>query len=136
MSEGSPVKIKHNEWPIIAHGSTHDGAVECQANTEWYIAVRQHADGRRLVYGWQCAGSGGKPVGYRGRRAGYLIEVDTQVASPGNKVVWWEDMRRASERRDTEIEEQTVRAIRRVAGVIGDDELGDECIGDLPAREI
>lgn len=111
MSETAPVKVDPEQWPKIASASSHDGQVECQANTEWYIAVRGHEDGRRIVYGWQQAGHGGKPAGYRRKDAGYLI------ATPAT-------------------EELTIRAIRRVAGVIGDEALGAECIGDLPAQEI
>lgn len=132
MSETAPVRIDAALWPVIASAETHDGKVECQANTEWAIKVREHADGRRLVYGSQSAGNGGHYAGYRGKDAGYLISVDTQVEEHGSP----DDMRRAYAARDKAREEQTIRAIRRVAGVIGDEDLGAECVGDLPAQEI
>jgi hypothetical protein len=108
MSESAPVRIDPAQWPIIATADRHDGAVACQANNEWYIAVREHADGRRLVYGWHVAGDGGQHAGFRPRHAGWLL-------SEG---------------------EDTVRAIRRVAGVIADDRLAEEAIAALPATEL
>jgi hypothetical protein len=54
------------------------------------------------------------PIGWRGARAGYLVPaVEGRPAS-----------------------DETVRAIRRVAGVIEDDRLGDECIAYLPAETL
>lgn len=110
MSEQSPLKLDPETWPIIASADRHDGAVACQANTEWYIRVREHADGRRVVYGGKTAGNGGQYASFRELRGGYLV-------APGD-------------------EQATIRAIRRIAGIIGDDQLGAECIGDLPAREL
>lgn len=130
MSETAPVKVDPEQWPVLASAARHDGKVKCQANTEWVIKVREHADGRRLVYGSRLAGGGGQYAGCR-KDAGYLISVDTQVEGHGSP----DDMRRAYAARDVR-EEQTIRAIRRVAGVIGDEDLGDECVGDLPAQEI
>lgn len=54
LTDRPPVTISEEHWPLIARGSDseHDGQVECQANTEskWFIGVRQHADGRAIVY--------------------------------------------------------------------------------------
>ena len=51
----APVKIVEDNWPIIAHGHwlDHDNQYESQANRRWRIdiRVRQHADGRAIVYG-------------------------------------------------------------------------------------
>jgi len=50
-----PVKIREDEWPVIAHGKYHhhDNQYEFQANRLWKmdVRVRQHADGRAIVYG-------------------------------------------------------------------------------------
>lgn len=113
MSETAPVKLDPAAWPIIASAETHDGQVECQANTLLAVKVREHEDGRRVVYGWRKRGNGGQHAGYREAYAGYLL------ASSGD-----------------DREAQTIRAIRRVAGVIGDEALAAECIGDLPAQVI
>lgn len=49
-----PVSVTEENWPVIASAgdSEHDGQVECQANvrTKWTLAVRQHEDGRAIVY--------------------------------------------------------------------------------------
>ena len=113
LSERRPLTIVESEWPVIATAFRHDGAVESQANHEWMISVREHADGRRLVYGWLQAGNGGVHAGWRGAEGGFLVSPD-----------------------DGPDEQETVRAIRRVAGIVGDDALGNECIGDLPAEAV
>lgn len=111
MSERSPVKIDPALWPQIASAQSHDGEVRCQANTEYYIRVRQHADGRRLVYGAKVAGGGGYDARFQELRGGYLLAAGAD-------------------------EQETIRAIRRIAGIIGSSMLAAECIGDLPAEEL
>jgi hypothetical protein len=129
MSERSPLKLDPELWPRIARVGRHDGAVACQANTEWYICVREHADGRRVVYGGKIAGNGGQYAGFRDSRGGYLIEAIRDEKRPPREVEGLVTYVHPDE-------EETIRAIRRVAGIIGDDQLGDECIGDLPAEEL
>lgn len=55
MTGRRPVKIQDAAWPSIAVGSyhDHDNQYEFQANRTWrcWIRVRQHSDGRCLVYG-------------------------------------------------------------------------------------
>jgi hypothetical protein len=114
MSERRPVKLVKSAWPLIARADRHDGKVECQANHLWTIRVREHADGRRVVYGWLRAGNGGVHQGWRGSEGGFLI-----AAISGKPD-----------------DEETVRAIRRVGGIIDDDKMADECIADLPAETL
>ena len=49
-----PVTIIEADWPILADAqdSDHDNQHECQANRrwKWLIRVRQHFDGRALVF--------------------------------------------------------------------------------------
>jgi len=49
-----PVKINEAEWPTLAQGvwTDHDGTIREQANRTWTLSlrVRQHADGRAIVY--------------------------------------------------------------------------------------
>ena len=112
LSDSRPVKINDEEWPAIAVVSDWSGGqIECQANTQWVLRVRRHADGRTIVYGWQDAGPGGQYVGTRNPRAGYLLTAEAT-------------------------EDEVIRAIRRVAGAINRDELGSDCIADLPAETI
>ena len=52
LSSRPPVKIKECEWPVIASSSwCDDPRVPQQANRKAWLKVRQHADGRTLVYG-------------------------------------------------------------------------------------
>lgn len=118
MSERRPLSVDPGEWPIIARADWHNGQIECQANTVRKIRVRQHADGRRIVYGLQEAGGGGQFVGTRNPEGGFLVA----AVARGNISVPDED--------------ETVRAIRRVGGIIDDAALADECIADLPAEEV
>ncbi len=110
LSDRAPVKIDPDKWPVIAFAETWNGEHKFQANYVRWIKVREHADGRRLVYGMLDSGNGGVPNGWRGASGGYLIDADQEAG--------------------------TVRAIRRVAGLIEDPKLGDECLAALPAQEI
>lgn len=107
LTDRPPVTIRVADWPLIAKTDDHDNQHECQANTLWAIRVRQHKDGRTLVYGWQTSGNGGQHIGYRPIYVGYLLLNGEDV----------------------------VRAIRDVGDAIGND-LADYCIADLPAEEL
>ena len=111
LSDSSPVTIVKGDWPVIAWDSDHDGQVECQANTQWSIRVRRHADGRTIVYGVSESGPGGQHAGWHDRAAGYLLAADAG-------------------------EDATIRAIRRVAGVIEQDDMADRVIASLPAVDL
>ena len=117
LSDRRPVSIDPEQWPVIAEADDHDGQVKCQANNVWKIKVREHADGRRIIYGFHDAGDGGQHIGFRATYGGFMT-----------------DSRNTSNER--ELEEETIRSIRRVAGMIGRDDLGADCIGDLPAVEL
>lgn len=115
LSERRPVEIDVKDWPIVAKVDDHDGKVECQANNVWVIKVREHKDGRRIVYGWHEAGDGGQYAGFRPTYGGFIVEAVMNGDAH---------------------EEETIRSIRRVAGMIGRADLGNECIAALPAEEI
>ena len=55
LTDRPPVKITEADWPVIADGSWKDwdNTYEFQANRTWaaWLKVRQHADGRTIVYG-------------------------------------------------------------------------------------
>ncbi len=114
LSDRRPISIVEADWPIIAYANWHSGEHACQANEVACVEVREHADGRRVVYASRGRGPGGMALGYRGAAAGYMIPAADDAADDA----------------------ATVRAIRRVAGAIGHEELGAEAIGDLPAEEI
>lgn len=121
-----PVTIDEDTWETIAQAKDkeHDGQVESQANrvSEWAIRVRQHEDGRAIVYAtysyssqWQGARS------YSAKR-GVMLPTGSDA-------------------------DAICRAIRAVAREIADAECheGDEarwptiaaeCIADMPAETL
>ena len=112
LTDARPVKIVEDEWPIIASAETWR---EHEASEKWSVRVREHDDGRRIVYGVRQSGGGGMPLGYRGAAGGSIVPA--RDGAPDD--------------------DATIAAIRAVADeVIDDAQLGDECIADLPAREI
>ena len=46
-----PVEVDDDEWPIVASAKWHDGEVEWEADRVWRLVVREHEDGRAIVYG-------------------------------------------------------------------------------------
>lgn len=108
LSDRPPVTVNKDAWPVIASDSSFNGQHKCQANRVWWIRVRQHEDGRTLVYGAEETGNGGMPIGYRETYAGFLLAAGEDI----------------------------VRAIRRVAGAIGHEEMAGAVIADLPAEDL
>ena len=125
LTDRPPVKIDEDNWPVIASAKDyeHDGQVECQANqkSSWWIKVRQHEDGRTLVY------------------AGYSYDTN------------WQNARSLAHKHGQRLPSGPVddicHAIKSVCADMeagehdGDDasrwkRLGDECIADLPAEDI
>jgi hypothetical protein len=52
ITDHSPVNIVKADWPIKASASSDDATQPGnQPNREWKLKVRQHADGRSIVYG-------------------------------------------------------------------------------------
>jgi hypothetical protein len=131
-----PVKITKDEWPVIASAEDkeYDNQYEFRANrrASWKLIVRQHNDGRTIVYGIysyssQYQGEGGSDI-----RGGELITVlDADAESVGDA-------------------EPIIAAIKRVGedmeGRVPEDggswskgyfpRLIHECIADLPAVEL
>jgi hypothetical protein len=116
MSERRPLSIVKADWPRVAHGEAHSGQYDFQAFDGARISVRQHADGRTIVYGFAGDWEGGGRPERENREAGYLLAADDDV----------------------------VRAIHRVAGVLaGTGCVGEmahtaarRCIADLPDEEV
>jgi hypothetical protein len=113
LSDRAPVNVDPDQWEMLASAKRFWGGngIGCQANEEAWIRVRQHGDGRTLVYCDRDRGPGGMNAGYRGTSGGYLLP------EPASS-------------------DDIVRAIRRCAGIIGAPELGDACIADLPAEDL
>jgi hypothetical protein len=92
LTDRAPVKIDRNLWPVIASADDHDGKVECQANRRWKLLVREHDDGRSIVYGiyttnWQNE---------HDRRGGALVDKGGNIAaairSVGDRLGFTEDL--------------------------------------------
>ena len=96
LSNRPPVRINEEDWPLIASArdNEHDGQVECQSNSRsrWFIGVRQHGDGRAIVYAtysfstnWQgrrdySAARGVLMTADRAAEEGEIVDVITIVA--------------------------------------------------------
>ena len=146
LTDRAPVQIDEAVWPRIAYATRHDGEVECQANHKWHLTVRQHADGRRIVYGSNVAGPGGGPAGWEESRGGELV-----AARDDLERAWREQL--VANNVDTSDmpplpleggplgnhpdDEATVAAIRRVGERARCSvAMIDEVIAELPATEL
>ena len=117
LTDRPPVKIVDADWPMLASAKWHDGKVECEANRSCWIKVRQHADGRTLVYG--------------GRESCFLNERDLrggELLTPAGEGALTPDDGRTVE------SAEIVAAIRRVAATVRAEEIAADCIADLPAE--
>jgi len=109
MTGRRPVEIIKADWPVIASADGHSGQHACQANEEWRILARQHADGRAIVYAVRESGPGGMHAGYSGKRTGELLTEKDDIPA----------------------------AIQRIGEACGIPESEiDHCIADLPAEEL
>ena len=119
----NPVKIQDRDWPILASATddSHTGSdygrhqqALSQGECDRYgLYVRQHADGRALVYGILDAAvsAWGAPAGGEDYRGGVLLASATL--------------------------DQIAAAIREVGQECGlPDALIRECVANLPAEEI
>ncbi|HWP62824.1 MAG TPA: hypothetical protein VNO86_05080 [Candidatus Binatia bacterium] len=83
LFERPPVLIDRRKWPVIASARWHDGEVPSQANRRAVLMVRQHDDGRRLVYGTFSTAWRGE----RDRAGGFLLRPDDDVVAAIREVV-------------------------------------------------
>lgn len=121
LTNRPPVKITESDWPTLASAvkNDHDGQVECQANRRWkaYLNVRQHADGRAIVYGGADYSSQWQGERASVERAGVLLDAGADVIAAINAVA----------ATLSELAPDQEERIRRVAR---------ETIADLPAVEL
>lgn len=116
-----PVRIAEDSWPVIAAGNhdSWDNQYRSQANRETTVRmrVRQHSDGRSIVYGtylYQSAWLGEANVS---AKAGELLEPGADICAAIDRV--------ASELCSVDgVDEAHVDEARR------------DCIASLPAEEI
>lgn len=76
LTERRPVTIVKDDWPILASAEdTDDRAHPEQANRRWKLIVRQHADGRSIVYGVYTSAF----LDARDVRGGVLVEAEGDI---------------------------------------------------------
>ena len=121
----APVKIKKDDWPVLATGedSWHDGQIERQANRKirWAIKVREHKDGRALVYGIYSFSSNWQNEENWHVRGGELLVSGADKIEAIQRVGRW-----MAEAIPSERDQDRERFLL----------LTEECIADLPAEEI
>ena len=85
LSRRHPVTITKGDWPVIASAfdRDHDGTIEEQANRReaWRLTVRQHTDGRAIVYGVYSFSSTFSGEADRDLRDGVLVGLDGDLPS-------------------------------------------------------
>ena len=82
LTDKPPVKIREDQWPLIATAKDWDNTYESQANRTWGLRVRQHDDGRAIVYGLYDSAYQGEG----GRRAGELVEAGGDIPAAIHRV--------------------------------------------------
>jgi len=125
LSDRAPVTITEEDWPTIADASDDwfDNEHKVQANrtSDWLIRVRQHKDGRAIVYATYKFDSNYQKETSRQVRHGQLLDAGADIVAA---------IRTVTERmEDMDAEHH------------GDDDtrwaqLADDCIADLPAEEM
>ena len=108
LTDRAPVRIKEDEWPVLAQGSWTDGAANLS------LRVRQHDDGRAILYGLYE-----DPTWDQAYKVGRLLADGADLAA-GIKNVADDLIERVGR-------EQARRHIREAV---------DECIADLPAEDL
>lgn len=113
LTNSAPVSIEKEEWPVLASAKHRPGAmrngtpVPDYETDEFRLTVRQHADGRTIVYG--VVDGATVWTGTDSRRGGVLLDTGANI----------------------------VGAIRDVGAELEvPDRVTRECIADLPAVEI
>jgi hypothetical protein len=129
LTDRRPVKIRKEEWPIIAEAEDfrHDGQVECQAGRKWMsnMKVRQHEDGRTIVYAVADYDTIVQNESCFGARGGEMLTVEI-----GNTQPIVDAIKRVGQRMISRLPE----------AYYGERESWDQvingCIADLPAEEL
>ena len=110
LTDRPPVRIREADWPVIASavGDSRTRPEEPDYETDDYaVRVRQHADGRTIVY--SVVDGATTWTGTESRREGELLDAGADVAAA---------IRRVGE--EAEIPDHLIR----------------DCIADLPAVEL
>lgn len=82
MSGRLPVRIKEQDWPIVASAQLSDARPGHNWTRKVEMYVRQHADGRRLVYGTCRSTIDGEPH----KRGGELLDPGDDLVHMANEM--------------------------------------------------
>lgn len=126
LSDRPPVRINEDNWPIIASATDeeHDGKVEVQANCthDWSLCVRQHEDGRTIVYAtYRYSSNWARARGYHARH-GLLLPTRPDADSVCKSIVLVAERMAGAENQGEDSQRW--------------EQLADDCIADMPAVEI
>ena len=82
LSNRAPVQITQEAWPFLASKS--DKITGYDWEVKWFLGVRQHNDGRAIVYGtYACL----TPQGDTHVKGGYLLESGEDINANLGKLV-------------------------------------------------
>lgn len=119
-----PVTIVKDQWPIIAEAGDKnwDNQYEFQANRTWNydLKVRQHEDGRTIVYGIYRYGTHYQGESGACIRGGEMVAADDVIPAIQRVGKWMADNLPSNHADEAEIFHRLV----------------NECIADLPAEEL
>ena len=121
-----PVKVSNEDWGLIASANDmdHDNQYDFQANriSKWFVGVRQHDDGRTIVYATYSHTSNYQGErGYSAKR-GVLLPVGTTVDQIADSVF--------------EVCKDIAQAEHQGEDAGRWTELMHKCLADLPAEEL
>jgi hypothetical protein len=123
LTDRAPVKIKKDEWPLLAEATkeNYDGEYESQANwkSKWALRVRTHQDGRAIVYGVYSYSSNWMNARDFAVRGGELLTTSTDLPAAIRRIGEW-----------MAGQEQNEGDAARWESLI------NQCIADLPAQEL
>jgi hypothetical protein len=127
LTDRAPVQIIEKDWPLVATANDHDNQYEFQANQLWWIRVRQHNDGRTIVYAAYTAGPGGRMLGHRDKKTGELLlpestHIPGELNDEGYSPYY--------------AHPDIIQAIKRVGASAECNHLIDSCIADLPEEKL
>lgn len=122
LTDRAPVRISDDNWPLIARGSHewHDGQHRSQANRtkSIYVHVRQHADGRKIVYARYSYTSAYQGEPNSRHQTGELLAADAGVIEAIQRVATDLESRAGNDR------DPDIRACM------------NDCIADLPPTDL
>lgn len=123
LSRRQPVKVNEDDWPVIASASDKewDNQYECQANriSKWYVGVRQHEDGRAIVYATYSYSTNWQGARDYSARHGQLLAADADICAAIREVCG-----------DMAASEHNGEDASRWA------QLADDCQADMPAEAL